>query len=267
METIPSVALAGVPSAEQVEFYRREGYLTFGQLFTPEELADLRRYIDFLIETLPKGKRPEHLDVPHFEHPYLLRFLTDPKVLDAVEAIIGPDITLWSSHFISKPGGDGLPVSWHTDADYWKGRIDPVEVVTVWLAVDRSNRENGCMRVIPRSHLDRRERKYRDLQPGTNVFKNTMDESELDESRAVHLELEPGECSFHDAWTIHGSLPNHSPHRRCGYTMRYMPSSVVFTRRNRNDTHHVFLVRGCDKSGGQTDYTDIPGWEVPELIA
>jgi ectoine hydroxylase-related dioxygenase (phytanoyl-CoA dioxygenase family) len=247
-----------IPNHDQVETYRQEGYLRFGKLFDPEELSDLRRYIHHLIETIPHGKRPEHLDVPHFEHPYLMKFLTHPAVLDAVEAILGPDITLWSSHFISKPGGDGLPVSWHTDADYWKGRIAPIEVVTVWLAVDRSTRENGCMRVIPRTHLDRLERRYRDLPEGTNVFKTTLEESQLDETRIVDIELEEGECSFHDAWLIHGSLPNHSPHRRCGYTMRYMPSSVVYTPLSGKDTHKVFLVRGVDRSGGKTKYTEIP---------
>ncbi|MBK7495444.1 MAG: phytanoyl-CoA dioxygenase family protein [Candidatus Omnitrophica bacterium] len=169
-----------------------------------------------------------------------MKFLTHPAVLDAVEALIGPDITLWSSHFISKPGGDGLPVSWHTDADYWKGRLQPIEVVTVWLAVDRSNRENGCMRVIPGTHHERKERRYRDLPEGSNVFGTTLEENEIDEAKVVDIELEAGECSFHDAWLIHGSLPNHSPRRRCGYTMRYMPSSVVFAPLGPRDTHKVW---------------------------
>lgn len=250
-----------IPTPDQVEDYRREGYLRFGQLLSPDVLGDLRRYIEFLIETLPKGKRPEHLDVPHFEHPYLMHFLTHPSVLNAVETLIGPNITLWSSHFISKPGGDGLPVSWHTDADYWKGRITPIEVVTVWLAVDRSTRENGCMRVIPRTHLERRERRYRDLPSGTNVFKSTLVDDEIDESKVVDIELEEGECSFHNAWLIHGSLPNRSPYRRCGYTMRYMPSSVIFTPLSERDSHKVFLVRGKDLSGEKTHYTDIPRYD------
>lgn len=253
-------ALASIPSKEEVEQYRREGYLRFGRIFTEEELADLGRYIDYLIETLPKGKRSEHLDVPHFDHPYLMKFLTHPRVLDTVEAFIGPDITLWSSHFISKPGGNGLPVSWHTDADYWKGRLEPMTVITLWLAVDASSRENGCMRVIPRSHLSRTNRKYRDLEPGTNVFPDTLEETEFDQTQAVDLELEAGECSFHDAWTIHGSEGNFSEKRRCGYTMRYMPSQVVFKALGPRDTHKVFLVRGKDQSGGKTPYTEIPKW-------
>ncbi|MCG3196207.1 MAG: Ectoine dioxygenase [bacterium] len=251
-------APAGPPTPAHLEMYRADGYLRFGRIFDEAELADLRRYIDFLIETRPKSKRPEHLDVPHFEHPYLFKFLTHPRVLDIIEGFIGPDIVLWSSHFISKPGGDGLPVSWHTDADYWKGRLDPMEVITLWLAVDRSTRENGCMRVIPGTHLRRIERRYRDLAPGTNVFENTLDESEFDLGRAVDVELEAGECSFHDAWTIHGSEGNFSPMRRCGYTMRYMPAHVVFTPLSERDQHKVFLVRGKDRTGGKTPYTEIP---------
>lgn len=256
-----SPTYANVPSVEQVGLYREQGYITFGKLFTPEELVDLRRTIEHLIVTLPKGKRPEHLDVPHFDHPYLFKFLTNPRVLDAIETFIGPDIVLWSSHFISKPAGEGLPVSWHTDADYWQGRLDPMEVVTCWLAVDRSCSENGCMRVIPKSHQVRGTKRYRDLQKGTNVFDTELDRSEFDESKAVDLELEEGECSFHDAWTIHGSEANRSNMRRCGYTMRYMPASNVFTPLGPHDQHRVFLVRGQDRSGGRTPYSEIPIWE------
>jgi hypothetical protein len=252
-------SLAPLPTHDQVGFYRQEGYLKFGRVFSEEELADLGRTIDHLIEVLPPGKRPEHLDVPHFEHPYLMRFLTHPRVLDVIEAFIGPDITLWSSHFISKPSGDGLPVSWHTDADYWKGRLEPMSVITLWLAVDRSTRENGCMRVIPRSHLSPRTRRYRDLPPGTNVFPDTLEETEFNPAAAIDLELEAGECSFHDAWLIHGSEANRSSMRRCGYTMRYMPSSVIFAPLGPRDGHRVFLVRGRDLSGGRTPYTEIPG--------
>lgn len=255
----PSPTAALLPTAEQVDFYRREGYLKFGRIFTPEEFADLAACFENILSQMPPGIRSEHLDVPHFKHPELFRFLTHPRVLDVIEAFIGPDITLWSSHFISKPQGDGLPVPWHTDADYWGNRIAPMEVITLWMAVDPSTRENGCMRVIPRSHQSRAEGlRYTEVDREANVFDTEIDRSQIDESRAVDLELEPGECHFHDAFTIHGSLPNHSTQRRCGYTMRYMPAHVVFRPNGPKDLHRVYLVRGEDRTRGQTVYTDIP---------
>ena len=68
--------------------------------------------------------------------------------LDVVESLIGPDIALWSSHFLCKPAGTGKRAPWHEDSAYWGQVLDPMEVVTIWLAIDPSTPENGCMRVL-----------------------------------------------------------------------------------------------------------------------
>ena len=86
-------------SDEQVEFYKENGYLTYGRIFTKPELDTLRDYVDEMIENLPEGRRPEQMDVPHFEHPFLFKYLTHPRVLKVIERFIGPDIVLWSKSF------------------------------------------------------------------------------------------------------------------------------------------------------------------------
>ena len=53
-------------SDEQVKFYKDNGYLTYGRIFTKAELDTLRDYVDDMIENLPEGRRPEQMDVPHF---------------------------------------------------------------------------------------------------------------------------------------------------------------------------------------------------------
>jgi hypothetical protein len=245
---------------EQVAFYREQGYLTFGRIFTASEMAELDAHVTEMIAQLPEGKRPEELDVPHFTDPWLFRYLADPKVLDVIEDFIGPDIVLWSSHFIAKPKGNGKVVPWHTDGAYWNRRLDPMDVITLWLAVDPSTMRNGCMRVMPgshrayRSHID----SYVPVDGAKNVFPTRIPAEMIDESKSVDLELQVGECSFHDAWTIHGSNANFSEQRRCGYTMRYMPANVVLAREGWNRQHHIYLLRGRDRTGGRNDYTPIP---------
>ena len=244
---------------EQVAFYNREGYLKFGRIFTKPELDDLRDYVDGMIASLPEGKRPEQMDVPHFEHPFLFKYLTHPRVLDVIERFIGPDIALWSSHFISKRTSDGLAVPWHQDGVYWGDRLQPMHVITMWLAVDESKVENGCMRVIAGSHklLDRR---YENVDTKKNLFGREIVAEDLDLSKAVDLELEVGECHFHDAFTAHGSNPNTSQKRRCGYTMRYMPANVRFNGVSWNRKHHIYLVRGKDQTNGHNPYTPVPSF-------
>ena len=245
---------------EQVAFYAEQGYLKFGRIFTLAEMSALGQHVDEMIAALPENKRPEEMDVPHFQDPWLFRYLANERVLDVIEDFIGPDIVLWSSHFIAKPRGSGRAVPWHTDGAYWHNRLVPMEVITLWLAVDESTLENGCMRVIPgthrtfRAHIDA----YEAVDRSTNVFHARIPPDLIEEDKSVNLELAVGECSFHDAWTIHGSNPNFSEKRRCGYTMRYMPAHVVLHREGWNQDHRIYLLRGHDRTGGKNDYTPVP---------
>jgi len=244
-------------SDEQVKFYKENGYLTYGRILTKPELDELRDYVDTMIANLPAGKRSEQRDMPHFEHPFLFKYLTHPRVLKVIERFIGPDIVRWSSHFISKRENDGMEVPWHQDGVYWSKMLEPMHVITMWLAVDESKIENGCMRVIPGSHT-LRDRRYKTVNRENNLFGSEIIESDREASKAVNLELEVGECHFHDAWTIHNSSPNVSHKRRCGYTMRYMPADIRYPGAEWRPTHHIYLLQGRDRTRGFNSYTPVP---------
>ena len=226
--------------AEQLHRYQIEGYAAVHeQVFDP---ADFKQLQDIFEEHLAQhGERIfDELDMPHVRDQRLLRLLLDDAVLDLVEPITGPDIVLWSSGFICKQPLVGPPTPWHEDSAYWKGRLDNEEgIVTVWLAIDRTSRANGCMGVIPASHLGDGA-KYRTIDPDSFFHKEAV---EVDESQAVWFELAPGECSLHDGRILHGAAANASPHRRAGYTMRYLPASTRIVP-ERNPGHRVWLARG-----------------------
>src|SRR5438552_2102955 len=121
--------------------YVDEGYLVFNQpVFPDDKFRTLRGHFDGKLSRLPADVRPESMDVPHFTDTRLFEWLFADEVLDLVEPIVGPDIALFSSHFICKPQGHGKRVPWHEDSYYWKGMLDPMEVCTVWLAIDPSTR-------------------------------------------------------------------------------------------------------------------------------
>jgi ectoine hydroxylase-related dioxygenase (phytanoyl-CoA dioxygenase family) len=170
---------------------------------------------------------------------------------------------VFSSHFFCKPAGDGKSVPWHQDAYFWRETIDPAaQAVTVWLAIDPSTRENGCMRVIPGSHRGNASR-YRDVDREESVFDEELDPSQVDESRAVPVELGPNQCSVHSGALVHGSHANTSPLRRCAFTMRYMPTTVRFNHEELGHKHQVFLARGVDRAGNT--YAD-PARPHPHLV-
>jgi len=237
----------------QVEFYRNEGYLLYDQPVFPQAKFDrLAAHFEKKLAALPAGERPENMDVPHFTDPALFEWLFAEEVLDLVEPIIGPDIALFSSHFICKPKGNGKRVPWHEDSGYWRGMIDPMEVVTVWLAIDPSTEENGCMKVIPRTFEGYSETVPVDL--ATNVFGTEIKRNLFDASKAVSCILEPNHASLHDGKLIHGSEPNLSNKRRCGYTMRYMGTNVRLNRDKVGAWHQIYLARGKDRGGN--NYAD-----------
>ncbi len=151
-----------------------------------------------------------------------------PAVLDMMEQIIGPDIVLWISRILCKPPVKGREVPWHQDGEYWPMR--PLATCSVWIAIDPVSTTNGCMRFIPDSH--KRKELYRHhVSDRKNLVLNLeLDRDQFDESKAVNVELEPGQMSLHDVRMIHGSLANTSGQRRAALIMRYMPATSHYDR-------------------------------------
>ena len=250
----------------QVSEYSQEGYLLFrDQVFSAQKFEGLKKYFEEMLANLPGEVRPESMDVPHFTFPELFTWLLDDAVLDLVEPILGPDIALYSSHFICKPKGNGKRVPWHEDSAYWRGQLDPMDVCTVWLAIDPSRLENGCMKVIPRTHNTGRKgfSDYDPVDAIKNVFPTEITKTQRDESNAVACILEQGQASLHDGRIMHGSEPNTSNLRRCGYTMRFISTRTRFNHEEHGKFHNIYLARGRDHAGNR--YSD-PTKPYPELV-
>jgi ectoine hydroxylase-related dioxygenase (phytanoyl-CoA dioxygenase family) len=231
---------------DQLNSYNDEGYLLFKEpVFAPEKFSRLKNHFEEVLARWPSDKRPEAMDVPHFTDPALFEWLLADEVLDLVEPILGPDIALWSSHFICKPQGDGRKVPWHEDSAYWKGLLEPMEVVTVWLAIDPSSEENGCMYVIPHTHRTGKRgfSDYVEVDRSKNVFDREISREQVRMELARPCILEENEASLHDARLMHGSPPNTSSIRRCGYTMRYTSTRTVMNP-DFHTVHKMFPARG-----------------------
>src|SRR5205085_12125410 len=155
---------------------------------------------------------------PHLLFPFLAGLVRHPRLLDAVEDVLGPDILCWNSNFFIKEAANPAFVSWHQDSTYW-GLSEP-DVVTAWVALTPSNAANGAMAVIPGSHqLD--QAPHRDTFDRHNLLTRGQEIAvEVDDSKAALLCLEPGEMSLHHVRLVHGSAPNPSGDRRIGFENR-----------------------------------------------
>jgi len=227
---------------DQLSFYNENGYVKNLRIFTDEEIQEHRSYFDRLLDKHLKdgGDNYSLRRMQRFCQP-LWDIIVNPRVLDCVEDIIGPNIVAWGSQYFCKLPGDGKPVSWHQDASYWP--LTPARTVTVWLAVDDADRENGCMQVIPRTH--RLGHLEFDLSGAddNSVLPQKIKGAEQYGS-PVCFELKAGEISLHADMLVHGSEPNRSQRRRCGLTIRYASTEVCSLDSGWNQ--NSILCRGVD---------------------
>lgn len=238
-----TVEMNGITSDEK-EFYAENGYLLTGRSLFPKQKFDALHGIFEEHLAQKGGIKSDELDVPHFKDERLFEFLMADEVLDVVEGLIGPNIGLWSSHFICKEPKVGRRTPWHEDSAYWEGRFNNFDdVVTVWLAIDKSTKENGCMGVVPGSHKNGSS-EYGDINDENATF-DTEIKGEVDEEDVVWFELEQNTYSLHDSRIIHGAKANTSDSRRTGYTMRYFSLDMILNRDHPgNQTHKIYHCRG-----------------------
>ena len=243
-------------SEAQIASYREHGYVIPDFRLSDSLLDDLRADQKRLVE-----RHADFRDICPNLLAYDLRFLEvarTPEILDMVGQVIGPDFALWNSSLFSKPTRNGQRTPWHQDGQYWP--IRPLATCTVWIALDDSTTENGCLRVIPGSHHERRLRAHRSLDADDVTLGQELDPSEYDPATAEDIVLEAGQMSLHDVYLLHSSEANHSSQPRRGMTLRFMPTTSVLDRDLATKLAHelnvldhadrtLFLMRGADRSG------------------
>ena len=230
-------------SNEAVAAFRRDGYYSPVRVMPAEEA---RGYRDALEAHEAKAGQPLQGNWRHKTH--LLFTWADalvhhPKIVDAVEDLIGPNILCWTTNFFIKEKSHPGFVSWHQDSTYWG--LEPDDVITAWVAFTEVTPENGYMQVIPGSHkID--QLPHLDTFHKDNLLSRGQEISvEVDKSKAVGLAMHAGEMSLHHIKLVHGSEPNRSADRRIGFAIRYIPTYVRQTKVRDSAT----LVRGVDSVG------------------
>lgn len=235
--------------------FDRDGYAIVRGAIDADLAGEAVEHCKWLIAKHPELRTEDlgHTLVP--DDPFWVRLVSDERLLDIAEQFIGPNIALFASHYIVKAPRTGKPVLWHQDGSYWP--LDPMEVVTLWLACGPATRENGCMKVIPgtqdvplQAMIENREVE--------SVLSSEIAPSFVDESREVYLELGPGDVSIHHPNVIHGSAANTSDSWRYGLTIRYIPTS---TRITVAEAGCPFLLRG-DAVPGVNTYLPRPAFRA-----
>ena len=228
--------------------YEREGFLTGIEIFSPEEIAGYRRQFDELESRLGKETASIGMVSRHFEYEFIWRLAADERVVDVMSALMGPDVMLLATHFFCKYPGveEGKKfVAWHQDVTYWG--LEPAEAHTAWIAIDKADRDNGCMQVVAGSHASGAIVPHGKAASDGNLLSVNQEipDDLIDRSKVRHLELEAGQISVHHGRTYHCSNPNISDRRRCGLTVRYIRPEVR-PAADCEMEHRPILLRGVD---------------------
>lgn len=229
--------------------YDRDGYAFPLTAMTEAEAATTRRELE-AAEVQAQGRHlgnKGQFNFPHVLFPFAHRVASNPAILDAVEAILGPDILLWgSTFFIKEPRTEGY-VSWHQDLRYWG--LDGDAEVSAWLAIGPVTQENGCMRFVPGSHKQGLVG-HRDTFDETNILTRGQEaDVDIAPGDEVPVELRAGEFSLHHGMLLHASAPNRSDTRRIGYTMNFIRPDM---RQVVAKEDYAMLMRGEDRHGNFT---------------
>ena len=240
--------------------YNNNGYAIIRSVIEPDLVEEVQKHVEWLQNKYPKI-RPEafHHDLL-VNDPFIHKLLNNQNMLDIVEMIIGPNIALFGAHYIAKRPKDGKPVGWHQDGSYWP--LEPMNVVSVWLAGTESFKKNGCMRVIPGTHNKKLLKPSQMIKLDTEnyVLDLAISSDDIDDSEAVDVELNPGDISIHNPSIIHGSNSNFSNTWRIGLTLRFIPTSTYVNRQNWS----CILLRGNPAKGVDNYYASKPRFDKRE---
>ncbi len=220
--------------------YEESGYAIVRNAIDPDLASEVEEHVHWLGMKYP-DIRPEQLHHNLLvDDPFIHRLVGDTRLVDIVEEFIGNNIALFAAHYIAKPPSTGQAVLWHQDGTYWP--LEPMEVITIWLAGTDSTVENGCMRVIPGTQNKNLllQDELQEVNDGKNVLASGIYPSQIDDKDAVDIELNAGDVSLHNPSIVHGSNPNTSDKWRIGLTIRYIPTSTLV----KIEGHRNILLRG-----------------------
>ena len=239
-------------SKTEVETFHKQGFVGPFRLYSPTEMDKIRVQLDsetsqFAIPNIMARTADQFADAQknnpghnrHMDCSSILHLSTHPGIVNRMIRILGDDLFLWRTNFFIKEPGD-VEIPWHQDSPYWP--LEPNVVCSAWIAIDPSTKENGCVQVIPGSHL----KMIPHITAPSGMYLPTMaDPDYYDVNEAIDLEMQPGEIFIFNNYILHHSFSNFSNKRRMGLAIRVIPTLVKVLHYDGKD-HQLLQVSGKD---------------------
>ena len=235
-----------IDTTSAAERFARDGYICPVNVVSRDDALAYRAEFESLTDQIASRRlgNKGQLNHAHTFFPFVSEIIRHPAILQTVKAILGHDLLVWATTFFTKEPRTESFVSWHQDLRYW-GLSGDAEVA-VWVALGAVHEEQGCMRFVPQSHrMDLLE--HRDTFDEKNFLTRGQEAViDIDESKTVLAELDPGQASLHHGRLLHASGPNRSDERRVGMVINYIAPEMRQTVGSRD---FAMLVQGEDRFG------------------
>ena len=209
---------------EQLADYHELGFVHSIPILSKDEVRGFRTQVESTCRAVGSGVT--RLDAPHLFFRWAWDLSTHPRLLDCLEQLLGPNILLKSTRLFYKYGNSGSFVGWHQDG-ITEG-LEDAHVPGVWLGLTASTVENGCLRVVPRSHrlglVPHITRPNADNLTTQGLTALTGIDAPRD------LVMGPGEMSLHHPLVLHGSDPNRTAEPRIGFTATYSSPALLSSK-------------------------------------
>jgi chlorinating enzyme len=284
METMTSskadAALSGYGlTAEEIDFYERNGYVGPLELCSEEKMLELRDWMDGTGMFTPGGVSPIYGSAHggracmrdwHLVYRRMYELCTHPALSESMAAVMGPDLVLWRSQFQYKDAGQG-PVAWHQDLGFpghlLRPALNPVKNISAWIAIEEATLANGCVRVVPGTHKGYIERRIKTAERGEGLFGRRYGlEYVVDTSNAVAMVMRPGQFFLFSESALHGSTANPTRKRRLGLSVRVTtPDVKVYEGQTVDGTGYNLERYACVMMRGEDRYA-YNKYVVPEFI-
>ncbi len=211
-------------SIKQIKKYNEEGFVSPIDAISNKEANEIRNEIENIEKNWPKELEGSGRNYVHLISPIFDKVCHNPRILDAVESIIGRNILICGTTlFIKNPNEKGY-VSFHQDAKYIG--LEPHNWVTAWISVTDSNEKNGCMRMWPGSHKENLKHHNQKFDKNNLLTRGqTVENVPINET--IPVVLKAGQMSLHNPKIVHGSDLNKSNDRRIGFVVQsYIGTNV-----------------------------------------
>jgi non-haem Fe2+, alpha-ketoglutarate-dependent halogenase len=209
---------------EQLASYEELGFLDSIPILSADEVCRFREEVDITCAAL--GGRVTRLDGPHLYFRWAWELGAHPRLLDCMEQLIGPNIMLKSTRLFYKFGRSDAFVGWHQDG--LTEQLKDAHIPAIWLGLTPATAENGCLRVVPRSHHLGLVPHVDYPDPDNLTTQGATAQVAIEKPHDIVMQA--GEMSLHHPLMLHASNPNHTAEARIGFSATYSTPSLVSSR-------------------------------------